>query len=128
MKAIKGTSINFNFKIVLVSSSCLTSTLFFQCLLLSMLFSYMLLIVHINFIFLVLFLPITVFSSLFCNSCKNLTICIYQLVPAVTELIVAELMYLQWMDPKEPIYLYINSTGTTRDDGETVSFTLSYTM
>lgn len=45
----------------------------------------------------------------------------FQLVPAVTELIVAELMYLQWMDPKEPIYLYINSTGTTRDDGETVS-------
>ncbi|GMY21742.1 ATP-dependent Clp protease proteolytic subunit-related protein 3, chloroplastic [Fagus crenata] len=42
------------------------------------------------------------------------------LVPAVTELIVAELMYLQWMDPKEPIFLYINSTGTTRDDGETV--------
>ncbi|KAE8675405.1 ATP-dependent Clp protease proteolytic subunit-related protein 3 [Hibiscus syriacus] len=42
------------------------------------------------------------------------------LVPAVTELIVAELMYLQWMDPKQPIYLYINSTGTTRDDGETV--------
>ncbi|XP_062143583.1 ATP-dependent Clp protease proteolytic subunit-related protein 3, chloroplastic-like isoform X2 [Alnus glutinosa] len=42
------------------------------------------------------------------------------LVPAVSELIVAELMYLQWMDPKEPIYLYINSTGTTRDDGETV--------
>lgn len=41
---------------------------------------------------------------------------------AVTELVVAELMYLQWMDPKEPIYLYINSTGTTRDDGETVSF------
>ncbi|XP_057999401.1 ATP-dependent Clp protease proteolytic subunit-related protein 3, chloroplastic [Hevea brasiliensis] len=42
------------------------------------------------------------------------------LVPAVTELVVAELMYLQWMDPKEPIYLYINSTGTTCDDGETV--------
>ncbi|KAG5391070.1 hypothetical protein IGI04_032611 [Brassica rapa subsp. trilocularis] len=42
------------------------------------------------------------------------------LVPAVTELIVAELMYLQWLDPKEPIYIYINSTGTTRDDGETV--------
>ncbi|MED6120153.1 ATP-dependent Clp protease proteolytic subunit- protein 3, chloroplastic [Stylosanthes scabra] len=42
------------------------------------------------------------------------------LVPAVTELIVAELMYLQWMDPKEPIFIYINSTGTTRDDGETV--------
>ncbi|KAK8946323.1 hypothetical protein KSP39_PZI006360 [Platanthera zijinensis] len=42
------------------------------------------------------------------------------LVPAVTELVIAELMYLQWMDPKQPIYLYINSTGTTRDDGETV--------
>ena len=42
-------------------------------------------------------------------------------MPAVTELVVAELMYLQWMDPKEPIFLYINSTGTTRDDGETVS-------
>ncbi|CAL5339558.1 unnamed protein product [Camellia sinensis] len=42
------------------------------------------------------------------------------LVPAVTELVIAELMYLQWMDPKEPIYIYINSTGTTRDDGETV--------
>ncbi|XP_023645314.1 ATP-dependent Clp protease proteolytic subunit-related protein 3, chloroplastic [Capsella rubella] len=42
------------------------------------------------------------------------------LVPAVTELVVAELMYLQWLDPKEPIYIYINSTGTTRDDGETV--------
>ncbi|XP_022870360.1 ATP-dependent Clp protease proteolytic subunit-related protein 3, chloroplastic-like [Olea europaea var. sylvestris] len=46
------------------------------------------------------------------------------LVPAVTELVVAELMYLQWMDPKEPIYLYINSTGTTRDDGETVFLTI----
>ncbi|ERN02196.1 hypothetical protein AMTR_s00045p00207040 [Amborella trichopoda] len=42
------------------------------------------------------------------------------LVPAVTELVIAELMYLQWMDPKQPIYIYINSTGTTRDDGETV--------
>ncbi|KAK4595757.1 hypothetical protein RGQ29_014021 [Quercus rubra] len=42
------------------------------------------------------------------------------LVPAVTELIVAELMYLQWLDPKEPVYIYLNSTGTTRDDGETV--------
>ncbi|XP_004230237.1 ATP-dependent Clp protease proteolytic subunit-related protein 3, chloroplastic [Solanum lycopersicum] len=42
------------------------------------------------------------------------------LVSAVTELVIAELMYLQYMDPKAPIYLYINSTGTTRDDGETV--------
>ncbi|CAK8544633.1 unnamed protein product [Lathyrus sativus] len=43
------------------------------------------------------------------------------LVPAVTELVIAELMYLQWIQPKEPIYIYINSTGTTRADGETVA-------
>ncbi|AES82422.1 putative endopeptidase Clp [Medicago truncatula] len=43
------------------------------------------------------------------------------LVPAVTELVIAELMFLQWMAPKEPIYIYINSTGTTRADGETVA-------
>lgn len=47
-------------------------------------------------------------------------------MPAVTELVVAELMYLQWVDPKEPIYLYINSTGTTRDDGETVRFAINH--
>ena len=44
-----------------------------------------------------------------------------QLVPAVTELIVAELLYLQYKDRQKPIFLYINSTGTTRADGETVS-------
>lgn len=49
-----------------------------------------------------------------------MTLSVFQLVPAVTELVIAELMYLQYMDPKEPIYMYINSTGTTRDDGETV--------
>lgn len=55
-----------------------------------------------------------------------MTFCTSQLVPAVTELVVAELMYLQWMDPKQPIYMYINSTGTTRDDGETVSIAFVY--
>lgn len=44
-----------------------------------------------------------------------------QLVPAVTELVIAELLYLQWMDPRQPTYVYINSTGTSRADGETVS-------
>ncbi|WJX85387.1 ATP-dependent Clp protease proteolytic subunit-related protein 3, chloroplastic [Trifolium repens] len=44
------------------------------------------------------------------------------LVSAVTELVIAQLMFLQYMDPKEPIYVYINSTGTTRADGETVAF------
>ena len=36
------------------------------------------------------------------------------LVPSVTELILAELLYLQYDDPNKPIYLYINSTGTTK--------------
>lgn len=44
------------------------------------------------------------------------------LVPAVTELIIAEMLYLQSKDRVKPIYLYINSTGTTRADGETVGF------
>ena len=47
-----------------------------------------------------------------------------QLVPAVTELIIAELLYLQYKDRTKPIYLYINSTGTSRADGETVSSAL----
>lgn len=44
------------------------------------------------------------------------------LVPAVTELIIAELLYLQYKDRTKPIFLYINSTGTSRADGETVGF------
>ena len=45
-----------------------------------------------------------------------------QLVPAVTELLVAELLYLQYRDRSKPIYMYINSTGCSRADGETVGF------
>jgi ATP-dependent protease ClpP protease subunit len=44
------------------------------------------------------------------------------LVPAVTELIVSELLYLQYTDRVKPVYIYLNSTGTTRADGETVGF------
>jgi len=44
------------------------------------------------------------------------------LVSAVTELIVAELLYLQYRDQRKPMFLYINSTGCTRADGETVGF------
>uniref|UniRef100_A0A061RPB7 ATP-dependent Clp protease proteolytic subunit n=1 Tax=Tetraselmis sp. GSL018 TaxID=582737 RepID=A0A061RPB7_9CHLO len=44
------------------------------------------------------------------------------LVPAVSELIIAELLYLQYKDRNKPMYLYINSTGCTRADGETVGF------
>ena len=43
-----------------------------------------------------------------------------QLVPSVSELIVAELLYLAYMDRKKEIQMYINSTGTTRADGEVV--------
>ncbi|KAF3322799.1 hypothetical protein FCM35_KLT12788 [Carex littledalei] len=42
-------------------------------------------------------------------------------VPAVTELIVSCLLYLQAMDPNEPIYMYINSIGTFREDYEPVA-------
>jgi|Transcript_7193 ATP-dependent Clp protease protease subunit len=37
------------------------------------------------------------------------------LVPSVTELILAELLYLQYEDNNKPIYLYINSTGTSKE-------------
>ena len=50
----------------------------------------------------------------------TLTLLFAQLVPAVTELIIAEIMYLQYKDRSKPMFLYINSTGTTRADGETV--------
>lgn len=42
------------------------------------------------------------------------------LVPAVTELVIAQMLYLQWADPRLPLYVYLNSTGTSRADGETV--------
>eukprot|EP00239_Pterosperma_sp_CCMP1384_P008652 CAMPEP_0197857462 /NCGR_PEP_ID=MMETSP1438-20131217/30563_1 /TAXON_ID=1461541 /ORGANISM="Pterosperma sp., Strain CCMP1384" /LENGTH=171 /DNA_ID=CAMNT_0043473307 /DNA_START=418 /DNA_END=933 /DNA_ORIENTATION=+ len=37
------------------------------------------------------------------------------LVPAVTELILAEMLYLQFEDADKPIIFYINSTGTTKE-------------
>lgn len=36
------------------------------------------------------------------------------LVPAVTELILAELLYLQYENADKPITMYINSTGTSK--------------
>ena len=33
------------------------------------------------------------------------------LVPAVTELMLAELLYLQYDNPTRPIFMYINSAG-----------------
>ena len=43
-----------------------------------------------------------------------------QLVPAVTELMVAELLYLEKQGNALPIEMLINSSGTTRQDGEIV--------
>ncbi len=40
----------------------------------------------------------------------------------ITELIIAQLLYLQFDDPEKPIYFYINSTGTSWYSGEAVGF------
>ena len=40
----------------------------------------------------------------------------------VTELIIAQLLYLQFDDPDKPIYFYINSTGTSWYDGDAIGF------
>jgi ATP-dependent Clp protease protease subunit len=40
----------------------------------------------------------------------------------VTELIIAQLLYLQFDDPEKPIYFYINSTGTSWYTGDAVGF------
>lgn len=43
------------------------------------------------------------------------------LVPAVTELIIAELLYLNY-ESTDPITMYINSSGTTTGNGQSVGF------
>lgn len=40
----------------------------------------------------------------------------------VTQLIIAQLLYLQFDDPDKPIYFYINSTGTSWYTGDAVGF------
>jgi len=44
------------------------------------------------------------------------------LVPAVTELIIAELLYLNYESESDPITMYINSSGTTTATGQSVGF------
>eukprot|EP01083_Nonionella_stella_P022446 62071_1 len=44
------------------------------------------------------------------------------LVPAVTELIIAELLYLNYESTTDPITMYINSSGTTTAQGQQVGF------
>lgn len=44
------------------------------------------------------------------------------LVPAVTELVIAELLYLNYESTTDPITMYINSSGTTTATGQQVGF------
>ncbi|XP_022927727.1 ATP-dependent Clp protease proteolytic subunit-related protein 1, chloroplastic [Cucurbita moschata] len=44
------------------------------------------------------------------------------IVPAVTELLVAQFMWLDYDNPSKPIYLYINSPGTQNEKMENVGF------
>jgi len=44
------------------------------------------------------------------------------LVPAVTELVIAELLYLNYESTTDPITMYINSSGTTTATGQAVGF------
>ena len=43
-------------------------------------------------------------------------------MPSVTELIISELLWLNYAAPEKPIYLYINSTGSQNLQGESVGF------
>ncbi|MDB9314725.1 ATP-dependent Clp protease proteolytic subunit [Spirulina sp. CS-785/01] len=45
-----------------------------------------------------------------------------QLGVDVTELIIAQLLYLQFDDPEKPIFMYINSTGTSWYGGDAIGF------
>ncbi|KAH7441492.1 hypothetical protein KP509_03G040500 [Ceratopteris richardii] len=44
------------------------------------------------------------------------------IVPAVTELVVAELLWLDYDNPTKPIYFYINSPGTQNEKRESIGF------
>jgi ATP-dependent Clp protease protease subunit len=44
------------------------------------------------------------------------------LVPSVTELVISELLWLNYANPEKPVYLYINSTGSQSANGEAVGF------
>lgn len=44
------------------------------------------------------------------------------LVPQVTELIISELLWLDYASPKKPVSLYVHSTGSQTENGEQVAF------
>lgn len=41
---------------------------------------------------------------------------------AVTELVISELLWLNYDSPDKPVYIYLNSTGSQTPDGQTVGF------
>jgi ATP-dependent Clp protease, protease subunit len=45
-----------------------------------------------------------------------------QFVPSVTELIISELLWLNYAAPEKPVYVYLNSTGSQNLQGEAVGF------
>ena len=45
-----------------------------------------------------------------------------QLVPAVTELVISELLWLNYSAPEKPVYVYLNSIGSQGPDGQAVGF------
>lgn len=52
-----------------------------------------------------------IFLLLICTTLK-LSFCLLQIVSAVTELLIAQFMWLDFDNASKPIYLYINSSGT----------------
>lgn len=44
-----------------------------------------------------------------------------QLVPAVTELVISELLWLNYANRDKPVYLYVNSVGSQTPDNEVKS-------
>ena len=45
-----------------------------------------------------------------------------QLVPAVTELVISELLWLNFSSPEKPVYVYLHSIGSQTPDGQAVGF------
>ena len=45
-----------------------------------------------------------------------------QLVPAVTELVISELLWLNFSSPEKPVYVYLHSIGSQTPDGQAMGF------
>lgn len=43
-------------------------------------------------------------------------------MPAVTELVISELLWLNYSAPEKPVYVYLNSIGSQGPDGQAVGF------